>query len=108
MNVCPTCGQEIIPQTNLKVKAISVLEHLNKITGKNFRMADVNLSMIIARLKDGITEQTLKTIIVKKNRDWKGTEQEKYLRPATLFNRTKCEQYIGDIGGVIADNEEVS
>lgn len=75
----------------------SVLEFLNQKTGKNFRPKAINLGLIKARLADGITETQLRAIVSRKVHEWRNTEQEKYLRPATLFNKTKCEQYLGEL-----------
>lgn len=48
---------------------------------------------IRARLRDGYTKDDFFTVIDKKSTEWIGTEQEKYLRPATLFG-TKFESYL--------------
>lgn len=82
----------------LKKNAITVLDFLNVKTGKNFRPIDVNLDFIVNRLKSGATVQQCKTLIMRKIRDWDGNEEmQKYLRPSTLFNRTKFEQYLGEV-----------
>lgn len=86
--------------SNLEVKkqAIEVLEFLNEKTGKKFRNVDANLNLIVARLKSGITVQKCFSVIAKKRRDWIGDEKmAPYLRPATLFNKTKFEQYLGEL-----------
>lgn len=74
-----------------------VLDWLNQKAGKNFRPVEANLALIRARLKDGVEPYQLKAIVSRKVREWGGTEQAKYLRPETLFNRTKCEQYVGEL-----------
>ena len=48
---------------------------------------------IRARLRDGYTKDDFYAVIDKKAAEWIGTEQEKYLRPATLFG-TKFESYL--------------
>ena len=48
---------------------------------------------IMARLREGYTKDDFYTVIDKKAAEWIGTEQEKYLRPATLFG-TKFESYL--------------
>ena len=48
---------------------------------------------IRARLRDGYTKDDFYAVIDKKASEWIGTEQEKYLRPATLFG-TKFESYL--------------
>lgn len=89
-----------LSQKNSEVKkeAIAILNFLNEKSGKNYRPVDVNLNFIIARLKSGATFQQCKSVIAKKRRDWIGDENmAKYLRPATLFNKTKFEQYLGEL-----------
>ncbi len=83
--------------------AREVLNYLNRKAGRNFRATDVNLTLIRARLKDGITAEQLKAIVSRKVREWGSDEKmAKYLRPATLFNREKAEQYVGELGGAQA------
>lgn len=74
-----------------------VLNWLNEKAEKNFRPSKTNLDFIQCRLRDKILPEQLKAIVSRKVREWKGTEREKYLRPATLFNREKCEQYLGEL-----------
>jgi uncharacterized phage protein (TIGR02220 family) len=83
-----------------KEAAMEVIEHLNRITGKSFRLVDTNLKLVIDRLKSGISVQDLKRINAIKTKTWKGTEQEIYLRPSTLYNKTKCEQYLGQLPAI--------
>ncbi|MCF6327567.1 MAG: conserved phage C-terminal domain-containing protein [Devosiaceae bacterium] len=93
-------GEEIIDsltKKELDSQAEEVINFLNHKTGKRFRIVDIHMKHIKARLKSGITLQELKAIIAKKSRDWKGTDSEEYLRPATLFNATKCENYLGEL-----------
>lgn len=80
--------------------AMEILQWLNAKTGKNFRAKEVNLKLIRARLRSGILPEQLKAIVSRKVREWKGTDSEKYLRPATLFNETKCEQYVGELPAI--------
>ena len=81
-----------------KQKAEEVLRFLNRKSGKNYRAVDTNLKMIIARLKSGATVQDCKSVIARKQSEWGSDEKmEKYLRPATLFNATKFEQYFGEL-----------
>lgn len=82
----------------LKPMAAEVLDFLNLKANRNYRHVDANLKPIVDRLKSGITVQQLKGVIAKKCREWTGSEMELCLRPATLFNKTKCEQYIGELG----------
>lgn len=82
-----------------KSEASEVLEYLNASASRSYRAVDANLTLITARLKDGVTVDQLKAVVTKKCRDWGGDLKMKdYLRPATLFNRTNFEQYLGELG----------
>lgn len=90
--------------------ATQILEFLNHKTGKNFRAFNglngtrkpsASLELVLARLRDGISEDDLRGVVARKAREWKDDpEMKKFLRPATLFNRTKCDQYVGEQEGV--------
>lgn len=81
-----------------KSQAKEVLEYLNTKAGKGFRCKPVNLDPITARLDDGIAAQQLKAIVDAKTQEWlDNPAMSQYLRPSTLFNRTKCEQYLGQL-----------
>lgn len=78
--------------------ARSVLQFLNEKTGRRYQPVDANLRLIVARFREGTTEQQLRQVVAKKCREWTGNEKmETYLRPATLFNREKCAQYVGEL-----------
>ena len=79
-------------------ESIIVLEFLNKVTGRQYRPVAANLDMIRARIKEGYSVVDLKAIVAEKTTQWQYDEvQSRYLRPATLFNRTKCAQYIAEV-----------
>jgi len=85
-------------QSSFKSQALEVLNFLNEKTGKAFRDSDTNLKLIIARLKSGATVMDCRQVIVRKNREWKSNpKMQEYLRPATLFNAEKFEQYMGEL-----------
>jgi uncharacterized phage protein (TIGR02220 family) len=91
-------------QAELKSQALEVIEFLNQKTGRVYRPVDTNLKLIMARLKSGATVMDCRQVIAKKTREWKGdAKMAEYLRPATLFNATKFEQYVGEL--VIPDEE---
>ncbi len=82
----------------LAKQAREALDFLNAKTGKAYRPVDANLRPIIARLKSGASLQDMRCVIAKKFREWgKDEKMCEYLRPATLFNATKFEQYLGEI-----------
>jgi uncharacterized phage protein (TIGR02220 family) len=100
--LCPAKNEN----RELKKKAIAILEFLNKKTRRKYQPVSANLDLIVARLKDGASDRECRFIITKKCEDWKGDEKmDMYLRPATLFNKTKFAQYQGEIN--YGDEERV-
>ena len=80
-------------------EAKGVLQYLNSSAGKKYRPVDSNLKLIVARLKSGVTPLQLREVVFAKCKQWEKDEKmAEYLRPATLFNATKLEQYIGELG----------
>ena len=78
--------------------ALQVLGFLNEKTGRNYEPVPANLELICARLAEGATVEDCRAVIAKKSRDWATDEKmAQYLRPATLFNRTKFAQYKGEL-----------
>ena len=81
-----------------KTDAIEILDYLNRNAGKSFRETDTNLKLIAARLKSGVTPLQCREVVHAKCQQWKADpKMAEYLRPATLFNPTKFEQYLGEI-----------
>jgi len=76
--------------------ACRLIDFLNEKTGRSYRKVEANLRLIIARLDDGASEANCRGVIARKVREWHGTEMVQYLRPETLFNRTKFESYLGE------------
>lgn len=75
-----------------------ILDYLNKKSGKNYRPVKVNLDLIKARLEEGYTKDDILKVIDEKCKAWVNDEKMKpYLRPETLFNRTKLAQYSGEL-----------
>lgn len=90
----------------LKEIATGLLRFLNEKANRVFRPVETNLKLIMARLSSGATETQCRQIIAKKTREW-GTDAKMamYLRPATLFNAIKFEQYVGEL--VLPRREEI-
>lgn len=81
-----------------QASATALLEFLNARSGKNFKPVAANIDPIIARFAEGFTEIQIRQVIVMKCRKWKGDEKmDQYLRPDTLFNRTKFANYVGEL-----------
>tara|TARA_R110002012_G_scaffold319170_1_gene538958 strand:- start:592 stop:1236 length:645 start_codon:yes stop_codon:yes gene_type:complete len=70
-----------------------VINVLNQSAGTNYRHTDTNRKLINSRLKD-YSVSDICHVIDKKCREWKGGEMARYLRPSTLFNATKFEEYL--------------
>lgn len=76
-----------------------IIEHLNMKTGRSFRAVPSNINPITARLNEGHTEADIRSVIDMKVREWLGNpKMEAYLRPGTLFNASKFNDYVGQIG----------
>lgn len=77
--------------------------YLNSVAGTKFKPTDASTTLIRARLDSGFTYEDVKRVIDLKCAQWMGTPMEKYIRPATLFNRTKFESYAGEKGKIQED-----
>jgi len=79
--------------------AIIIIDYLNEKTNKSFKPVDANKNFIKARIKEGHSIDNIKAVIDMKCIEWLSDERNnKYLRPATLFNATKFNQYVGELG----------
>lgn len=86
--------------------ATEILDFLNARTGRSYKPVKANLEKIEARLKEGATVEEVKQVVSRKCQEWMGTKMEQYLRPDTLFNATKFNQYVGQIGAPIRQFQE--
>lgn len=78
--------------------ARSILAFLNEKTGRKYKPVPANIELIVARLRDGATEQECRQVVAKKCREWLGNpDMSTYLRPETLFGRRKFAQYQGEL-----------
>jgi uncharacterized phage protein (TIGR02220 family) len=79
--------------------AKTVIDYLNEKAGKRFKPTAANAKFITARVKEGFTIEDLKAVIDLKCSEWIADKKfNQYLRPSTLFNAEKFNQYIGQIG----------
>lgn len=76
---------------------IMILEKLNLLTGKNFKPVEPNLKLIRARLTENHTTKELLDVVAMKVEKWQGGRMDEYLRPSTLFNAEKFNQYVGEL-----------
>lgn len=89
--------------------AIGILNYLNDKACKKFQPVDSNLKLINQRLKEGHQKEDCLWVIDAKVAEWINNEKlNKYLRPATLFNAEKFNNYIGEKGAIkpLSDKEK--
>lgn len=74
-----------------------VLDELNRLAGRRFRVEGRQASHIRARLREGFTVEDCLKVVRYKVREWKDNPRmAKYLRPSTLFNSEKFEAYLAE------------
>jgi uncharacterized phage protein (TIGR02220 family) len=85
-----------------------VLSHLNERAGSNFRLVNgdgkesKSAGLVRARIKEHGVDALL-GVIDRKVAEWgRDDKMRQYLRPETLFNATKCEQYVGEAATKLA------
>ena len=81
--------------TFLTIKSKVVLSFLNKVSNKEFRETEHNLAPIMARLKDGYSQEQCERVIKNRCQKWAGDEKmDEYIRPFTLFRPRNFETYL--------------
>lgn len=94
------------PSNHFRENAKEILKFLNLKAARQYEPNKTNLDFIINRLKEGSTPGQCRQVVAKKCREWLTDEKMTlYLRPATLFNKTKFAQYRGELV-LIPENEE--
>jgi uncharacterized phage protein (TIGR02220 family) len=75
--------------------AHGILKLLNELTGREFRKTQNNLRIIEARLsEDGVDVAGVELMVRRMVDTWKpDSKMREYLRPETLFNKTKFDAY---------------
>lgn len=81
--------------TELLESCKGAINYLNSLTGSKFKPSGTSIELIKARLSEGYTFDDIKRVIDLKVKEWLGTPMDQYLRPSTLFNRTKFQNYAG-------------
>jgi uncharacterized phage protein (TIGR02220 family) len=101
----PDSCKSKVPQ-GIKPQAEEVLSFLNEKASRAYRPTDANLELIAARLKEGATVDDLKGVVENRVAAWSCDDKmREFLRPATLFNRTKFSQYSGELGAQSAGTD---
>lgn len=93
-----------VDKKGLGEKASRVIEEINKVGGRNFRVSKTSTKEIFARLKSGEPEKVLIGVVrLKGYDDFFKKENYKFLNPKTLFNATNFEKYreelVTNLGG---------
>lgn len=90
---------ELSAEEIIQRDALLLLGYLNAKTRRNYRPVNSNLKLLLARLKEGATVDEVMAVIDAKYLAWsEDPVMNQYLRPATLFNATKFNQYVGELG----------
>jgi uncharacterized phage protein (TIGR02220 family) len=89
----PVAKPSKVPVVFTDDTAFRVIDYLNNKAGTQYRYVNSSRKLIDARLKE-FTKQDMFEVIAKKCAEWKGTEMARYLRPSTLFNASKFEEYL--------------
>ena len=78
-----------------------IIEHLNQKTGKNFMpKAQAHRNVITARLREGYSKTDLITVVDNMSAAWgHDSKWSKFLRPSTLFQASKCDNYLNWFAG---------
>lgn len=77
--------------------SIRLLEKLNTMTGRHYEPVEANLKLIGARL-DEYGEARLSGMLELMISRWSGdSKMDEYLRPGTLFGKSNCAQYTGEV-----------
>lgn len=85
-------------QKKTSVPAKQLLDELNKCAGRKYKAVKANLSLIQARLAEGHSYEDISAVIARKCLEWQNDKvMSQYLRPATLFNAEKFNQYVGQL-----------
>lgn len=71
-----------------------VIDYLNQQAKTHYRKNATNRDLVKARINEGYTIQDCLTVIDNKTVQWLNTEWEQYLRPRTLFQKSKFESYL--------------
>jgi uncharacterized phage protein (TIGR02220 family) len=91
------------PKADKYAKEIEdVVLYLNEKADKHFLVRNGSTQKLIrARLEEGRSVSDFKTIIDNKVKQWLGTENDKYLRPETLFAAKHFDSYLNENPAVI-------
>ena len=80
-------------------KIEEVIKRFNEMTGLNLSINTASHRTIISgRLNDGHSVETMLAVVAWKQKEWSKDERmKKYIRPSTLFNPGKFDNYLNEI-----------
>lgn len=82
-----------------------VISYLNEKALKRFKITDANLEGIKVRIKEGYHLDDFKQAIDNQVNEWlHDTKMNKYLRPSTLFQKSKFDGYVNNTKSKSNDN----
>lgn len=96
----PKLGQGLIDDSkpnkaDINTIAVEVIEYLNRKANTQYKpKSATTIQLISGRLSEGFKKEDFLKVIDNKVEHWKNTEQEQYLRPITLFSKSKFESYL--------------
>lgn len=78
---------------------VEIIDHFNRTVGTGYKTgAEATRRMIRGRLEEGFSAEDIKAVITDKSKEWlESATMVKYLRPTTLFAKTKFEGYLNAI-----------
>lgn len=87
---------------------VAVISYLNEKAKTRYRpWADgLGVQYLAARLEDGFSVDDCKIVIDRKTEEWYNTDHAKYLRPITLFCKSKFQGYLNQPKAVAPPTEE--
>jgi len=91
-----TANKDLTTNNNeiMKEDINTVLSYLNQKAQTKYKPTTKNtVRLINARFAEGYSVEDLNRVTDTKCQEWLGTDNEKYLRPETLFNASKFESY---------------
>ena len=100
--------QKLCPQSKVYIYD-TIIGHLNKVADKRFSPSgEANQKAINGRLDEGYTIQDILNVIDIKSQQWSHNKKmSKYLRPSTLFRKSKFEGYLNEYKEQYEVQEEV-
>lgn len=91
----PARGKPSDPTPAESASITTVLAKLSAVSGIQLRGAQAHVRLILARLREGITELELRAVVAYCGEEWKNDpKMQRYLRPETLFGPETIARYL--------------